>query len=142
MPREPMGDEDSERESNSAATQSGARPVLEISDESGRDGEAFDADADAGDIPPCEVSNFPLADICKTIALRLQQDELAAIPSKSRKSRVILDLLDIEDTDSSFLKEDCGTDLAAVPVDVRGLSKRHADMVALPKMTIAVAKKQ
>ncbi len=85
-PRKLMGDEDSEHESDSEASQSSARPVLEIIDVGGGNGEAFDANADAEDIPPCEVCNFSLSDICKTSSLFLQQGELAAMSSKSRKS--------------------------------------------------------
>ena len=65
------------------------------------------------DVPPGELSNFPLRDINRTFALCPQQDDLAALFMKTRKGQSDLNLKDIADTYGPLLQRDFSVDVAA-----------------------------
>ena len=93
-------DEVSEENWESDASQTRRQPAMEIADVGGGDIEAVDVDA--GDVPPGERSNFPVADVAQALALRFQQDDMAALSSKTRKSKSDLDLKDMHEAYSPF----------------------------------------
>jgi hypothetical protein len=99
-------------------------------------------DADAGDVPVCEVSSFPLHDVSKAISMCLQQEALASLPSQTRKSQGDMDLKALDDTYASLLQQDLAMDPEETDLELRGFGKRHSHMIALQKKTIALAKKQ
>ena len=63
------------------------------------------------DVPPGELSSFPFRDIDRTFALCLQQDELAALSMKTRKSQSDLNLKDIAETYGQLLQQDFTVDV-------------------------------
>ena len=140
-PTRPREDSDSEHhESDSDCAEERPRPSMELVDMGGGGDDIFDVHDD--DVPPCEVSNFPLRDIARTLSLCLQQDDLAALPSKTRKSQSDLGLQHLDETYSSLLNQSFAVDARFAALDVRGYGRQHSDMVALQKTTIALAKRQ
>ena len=140
-PKKKVEDADSDDTSESEEPNDRMHSTMEFLDVGGGgDGDVLDACHE--DVPCSEISNFPLHDVGKTIALCLQQDELGALPSKTRKSQGDLDLKALDDTYTALLKQDFGMELGAKSVGLRGFGRRHVDMIALQKKTIALAKKQ
>ena len=87
------------------------------------------------DVPPGELSSFPLRDIDRTFALCLQQDELAALSMKTRKSQSDLNPKDIAETYGQLLQQDFPVDVAAAGTAVLevtsfGLSAPRHDSLA------------
>ncbi len=104
---------------------------MEIAHLGGGDSDGPDAYDD--DVPRCELSNFPLHDIARTISLCLQQDDIESLPSKTRKSQGVFDLKHLGDTYGSLLKQNFGMGSAFITVDARGFGKRHQHVVGLQK---------
>ena len=65
------------------------------------------------DVPPGELSSFPLRDIDRTFALCLQQDEVAAISMKTQKNQNDFNLKDIAETYGQLLQQDFPVDVTA-----------------------------
>ena len=87
------------------------------------------------DVPPGELSSFPLRDIDITFALCLQQDEVAAISMKTQKSHNDFNLKDIAETYGPLLQRDFSVDVAAagravLEVTSFGLSAPRHDSLA------------
>ena len=79
------------------------------------------------------------------LSLCLQQDDLEALTSKTRKSQSDLDLKDIHDTYGPLLNQSFAKDAAAAgaaPLKLPHFGRRHTDMLALQKQTLALLKKQ
>ena len=143
-PRIIADDESSEKNSDSDACETRRRPAMEMADVGGGDIDAIDLDA--GDVPPGERSNFPVANIAQALALCFQHDDLAALPSKTRKSQSDLDLKDMHDAYTPLLEHpnfglQAATAAAAI-VKLPSFGEHHSVMVALQKKTIALARKQ
>ena len=84
---------------------------MELVDIGGGDDDTLDAHDH--DVPPSELSNFPLHDITKAISFCLQQEDISALSTKSRKSQADLDLKDIDDTYDALLKQSFALDAAS-----------------------------
>ncbi len=140
-PRKTPGQEDEESDvpSDSGASERAPRPPPELADIGG--GTVDDGADDGGDIPLSEISSFPLTDIRKTLALCLQQEDLAALPSKPRKSQSDLDLKAIDDIYAHLLRSDFSLLPSAAVFGTSGFGRVHADMISLQKKTLALAKK-
>ena len=82
-----MEDAASEDESDIAVAP--AKRGMEFVDMGGGDDEAFDIPD--FDVPPTEISRFPFHDVTNAMALCLQQHDIAALSSKTRRSQADLD---------------------------------------------------
>ena len=100
------------------------------------------ADGHEDDVPPGEICRFPLHDVTKAVACCLQQQDIASISTKTRKSQADLDLKHLAETYDTLLSQNFGFKATAASGAVQGYGKAHQDMVALQKKTIALAKKQ
>ena len=72
----------------------------------------------------------------------MQQDELASLGTKRRKSKIDLDLKALDDTYASILQQDFTMDSAATQLARHGFPKDYSTMLALQNHIIALAKKQ
>ena len=139
-PKRPLQDTVSEDESDSDDAEHRGRPAVEFADVGG--GNDDGQDVHDLDVPPGEMSNFPLHDVTRTISLCFQQDDIASLPSKTRKSQGDVDLIHLDDTYGSLLHQNLSFNVAAATSHVCGYGLQHNDMVALQKKTIALANKQ
>ena len=62
------------------------RPAIELVDIGG--GDRDDIDDASEDVPLGQVSSFPLTDVTTTLSLFFQQADLAALDTKTRKSKL------------------------------------------------------
>ena len=76
------------------------------------------------------------------MSLCLQQDDIASLSSKRRKSKGDVGLMDLDTTYSSLLLQDFALDSTRAALDVRGFGAHHTDKLALQTANIALAKKQ
>ena len=116
------------------------RPPVEIEDMGGGHGD----DQEAADDEPSlgEVSSFPLADAGKVISMCLQEDELAALTTKNRKSKSDLNMQALEETYSSLAKQDFSDATGTCQTRVRGFGgKSFQLMLSRQKKNIELAKK-
>ena len=60
------------------------------------------------DVPPEEVSRFPLHDVTKAVACCFQQEDIASISTKTRKSQADLDLKQLAETYDTLLSQSFG----------------------------------
>ncbi|MCP4006488.1 MAG: hypothetical protein GY725_20105, partial [bacterium] len=127
----------SEYDSDSDDGEHRTRPAMEFVDMGGGDGDEQDVD-----VPPCDLSNFPLHEVTRTLSLCLQQEDIASLPFKTRKSQADLNLMHLNDAYGTLLQQNFAFDPASTVPLVRGYGRPHTDMVALQKKTIALAKKQ
>ena len=118
-----------------------AKTVLELVDVGGGD-DGNEADAGEGEVPSSDISNFPVNDIARALSLCFQQDDVAALSSKSRKSQADLDLKDIDDTYGPLWRQSSTLKPTLPPLEVRGYGSKHRDMIAMQKAHIALVKKQ
>ena len=97
-------------------------------------------------MPPGERSNFPVKDLAQALAACFQQDDLAALPSKTRKSQSDLDLKNMDEAYTPLLSQLSfglhGAAAAAALVELPSFAEQHSDMLALQKKTLALARKQ
>ncbi|MCP4003312.1 MAG: hypothetical protein GY725_03870, partial [bacterium] len=136
-PTRPLQDAESEYDSDSDDGEHRTRPAMEFVDMGGGDGDEQDVD-----VPPCELSNFPLHEVTRTLSLCLQQEDIASLPFKTRKSQADLNLMRLNDAYGTLLQQNFAFDPASTAPLVRGFGQPHTDMIALQKKTIALAKKQ
>ena len=134
-----MPDADSDHESDSDASMRPAGRPCELVDIGGGDDEGLDLNTE--DIPVFQVSSFPLHDVSKTIALCLQQEDIASLSYKKRKSKGDMALKSLDETYTQLLKLNFSEGFGAADVKQRGFGKCHSDMIALQRKTIALAKK-
>ena len=139
-PKRPLQDTVSEVESDSDDAEHRGRPAVEFADMGGGLDDGQD-DHDL-DVQPGELSSFPLRDVTRTISLCFQQDDIASLPSKTRKSQGDVDLIHLDDTYGSLLHQNLSFNVATAASHVCGYGLQHKNMVALQKKTIALAKKQ
>ena len=144
-PRRACGDADQLADSEDPDTDSDdgetrQRREVELVDIGG--GADDTADGHDHDVPPEEVSRFILQDVTQAVACCLQQEDIALISTKTRKSQADLDLKDLAATYDTLLSQNFGFTATAASGGVQGYGKKHQDMVALQKKTIALAKKQ
>ena len=116
------------------------RPPVEIEDMGGGDGDeqaGFDDEPSLG-----EVSAFPMTDAGKVISLCLQEEELAALTSKNRKSKSDVNMQALEETYSSLAKQDFSDASGTCETRVRGFGgEAFQVMLARQKKNIELAKK-
>ena len=72
----------------------------------------------------------------------LQQDDIAALKTKSRCRNAELELRNIADTYAVLLEHSFAMDHDPRTLEVRGYGEQHRVMIALQKTTIALAKEQ
>jgi hypothetical protein len=137
-PRRTVGDAASECEDSDSDAEPRARNTIGLVDIGGGDD---DGDEVSDDVPLNQISRFPLEDITRALSLCLQQEDIEALSTKSRKSQADLDLKDVHDTYAGLLKQSFGLQPASTTLEVRGFGNQHKDMLALQKKTIARAKK-
>ena len=83
---------------------------MEFADFGDGDLDAFDGSDD--DVPPREFSSWSLCGIDRAIPPCLQHDDIASLPSKTRRSQDDLDLKHLGDTYATRLKQDFALDSA------------------------------
>ena len=116
------------------------RPAIELVDMGG--GHHDDADEATEEVPIGEVSSFPLTDVASTHALCFQEDELAVLDTKRRKSKSDESMRELRETYAPLLKANFRLDASAQSLATHGFGKDAGRMVALQKATIDLAKKQ
>jgi hypothetical protein len=139
-PQRPLDDGESEHDSDDDDISRRTIPAVEFADLGGGDNENVDADTE--DVPIGEVSSFPLSNVMTTISLCFQQDDLASLDTKGRKSKAELDLKALDHTYASLLQQDFAMESGATQLARHGFRKDYSTMIALQKQTIALAKKQ
>jgi hypothetical protein len=139
-PSRPHDNADSDCDSDSDAPATRTRPTVEFTDVGGGATDALDVEDD--DAAPSEISSFPIYDIGKTISICLQQEELASLSSKTRKSQGDLDLQAVDETYAGLLKGNFGLTPSPLTLETRGFGVGHTNMLVLQKQVIALAKKQ
>ena len=125
-PREGVTAECEDSESDDAELR--VQTSMEFVDMGGGDGDTHD-DYDQ-DVSPTEQSNFPLRDVDRTIPMRSQQDDIAALKTNIRWSKAEFDLRDIADTYAALLEQSFAMDHDPTTLEVRRYSKQHHDMIA------------
>jgi hypothetical protein len=138
-PRPNVDEVDSDEDTDGEDAPIRARRTIELVDLGGGDNDH--TDGFDHDVPPSEVSNFPLRDVVKTVSLCFQHGDIASLESKQRKSQSDLDLKHMDDIYSSCLKQSFAMAGTTVASNVRGFGAQHTNMVALQKKTLALAKK-
>eukprot|EP00812_Abedinium_dasypus_P007843 NODE_1_length_8589_cov_4.556480.p1 GENE.NODE_1_length_8589_cov_4.556480~~NODE_1_length_8589_cov_4.556480.p1 ORF type:complete len:2586 (+),score=446.46 NODE_1_length_8589_cov_4.556480:571-8328(+) len=127
-------------DSDSDSDDRSQRPALEFVDLGGGEADAIQEEDDVGS---GEQSSWPLRDVQKTLDLCLQRQFLEALPSKARKSQGDLELQALSKTYSFLLGQSFSADVNADGMKhPSGFGRHHADMIALQKRTIELAKKQ
>eukprot|EP00969_Alexandrium_andersonii_P256927 11358562-Alexandrium_andersonii.AAC.1 len=62
-------------------------------------------DAPDHDVPPTEISRYPLLDVTNAMALCLQRHDIEAMSMKTRRSQGDLDLKHLDDTYETLLAQ-------------------------------------
>ena len=118
-----------------------AHPEVELVDIGGGVMDELEADIPEA-ILGVEISSYPLMDISHTLSLCLQQDCLAALDIKKRKSKSDLDLKALDETYCALLRHNVAMDAAAPDLRQHGFPKEASSMISLQKRNIELAKKQ
>ena len=116
------------------------RPPVELEDMGG----GLDEEHPGLDTEPglTEVSSFPLTDASKVMSLCFQEEDLANLAHKTRKSQSDVDMQSLEATYSAMLKHDFANTAGTNETKVRGFGHDSFKVrLALQKKNIQLAKK-
>ena len=113
---------------------------VEIVDMGG--GAEDDVEEDDGDVPPSEVSSFPVHDPRHVIGIALQQSDLQNLQSKRRLSAADKQLKNLDRAYGSMLKQNFTKRVDGNHVHGISFQDKFADMVALQNQSIKLMKQQ
>ena len=116
---------------------------VEFLDIGGGDADASQlGDAYDEDVAQTALSNYPLRSVEQAISMTLQQEDLAEIEHKSRKTPSDQDLLQFNSGYKELMSMNFGLDAGAFQGHTLKLGKARANAITLQKKIIELAKKQ
>ena len=141
-PRKTAEDACSDRDDQSEASEGRERPFpgVDLVDMGGGAGDDVEEDDDG--VTAASISSFPLVDIDKALAMCWQQGDLDAIADKPRLNQADKDLKNLHSSYGPLLQGSFSLPAAAPQVSKMGFGPRYADMLALQKQTLTLAKNQ
>ena len=116
------------------------RKQIEIVDITGGAGD--DVEEDDEDVPPSEVSSFPVHDPRQVIGFALQQNDLHNLESKRRRSAAEKQLKNLDRAYGSMLKQNFTKRVDGNHVHGISFKDKFADMVALQNQNVKLMKQQ
>ena len=139
-PRKTAEDACSDRDDQSEASEGREKGGVDLVDMGGGAGDDVEEDDDG--VTAASISSFPLVDIDKALAMCWQQGDLDAIADKARLNQADKDLKNLHSSYGPLLQGSFSLPAAAPQVSNMGFGPRYADMLALQKQTLTLAKNQ